>query len=248
MIKFIVRTRGPGDELPGLSLFCWTATYTLGLPPLRLVSYLNGGLFFHCMTRRKGNRRGAKRSRRAGKGGRSDSGQVFTHQNQPQQKTYSMKVPGVVSKLVDVAGTLAAVLTVNFNLISSFAADWGSVFDEYRILKVVFEVRAMNPSQTGAALMYWDEDDNASPTSSSAMTHRAVEISNMPSAGVQGVKRMTWRCQNLSEEGWQNTSGAVFSYAYLKIYSDPASFGMTSLNAGVFIVRPVVTIQFRGIQ
>lgn len=193
------------------------------------------------MRRAKKGKNPRRASRSAGIGG-----QLVFGPSVPCQKQYSIIVPANTIKYSDTAGGLTQVSNINAAQVNTFASRWGVVFEEYRIVKVVAHLLAVNNSQTGVSLVHWDEVNSGVPTLASAQNHRAKEIRNSPQAGESSVT-MVWRPKDLNNEQWVQGTNTTFNPVYFKVYTDVANLGATSLTAQLFIVQFLYTIQFRGV-
>jgi hypothetical protein len=142
------------------------------------------------------------------------------------------------------AGLIATVFNINAsNLQANFHGYFNTVFQEYRIRRVVFHVVAIGQN-TGASLFRFEEKNASAPTLNE-MANSTSRLVSHDSSSPKSTFSMTWTARDLVDLGFEQISTDPTS-AYFKVYTDTAHFGAQSTTQ-LWLFRPVATIEFRGI-
>ncbi len=162
------------------------------------------------------------------------------------QQSFRVKMTGAPLQLTTTVSTglIAGVYTIETSNISGFSVRFGSTFDEYRILSAKFMIRSMSVS-TGVSVVWFDEKSNSSPTSNEASERIGQRICNTSSR--PDPKPMTWRARDLLDLQY-TPIGTVSTPAFLKLYTDNANWGSPTTATLLWILEPIITIEFRGLK
>ncbi len=165
----------------------------------------------------------------------------------PQQKLYSVIVPGTSLVLNSSAGgAIATVISAAATNIVNWSTRFASLFDEYRFLKVMWKVTPVS-NQPGLTYFYVDENDSSVPTLTESRNHRHVILSNSNTASSRMPFTFKWRNADLSDLGFIATGTTSTTPAVLKVYTD-ATLGTAAAVNAMWLVDMVFTVQLRGIQ
>ncbi len=144
------------------------------------------------------------------------------------------------------AGSMTQVINVDSSLVPNFATRFGATFKEFAIVGCRFEVRqVISANPQGVALVYFDEDSNAAP-SSSALNYAHAELpivtTSVDSTG--SLHKVEWVAKSYADLTWDaiGTSGVV---GYLKLYAGTAT-GTAASTTATYIVTGAFAICFRG--
>jgi len=161
------------------------------------------------------------------------------------QQIAIMEVPGDVRVATTTgAGAIAQVFAINAaNIQTNFHGYFNSVFQEYRIRKVVFHVTAASPSG-GATLFRFEEKNSGSPTLNEMANSASTLVTNN-SGNSKSTFTMTWIARDLVDLGFEQITTDPNS-AFFKIFTDVVDFN-SPISTNLWIFRPVATIEFRGL-
>lgn len=130
------------------------------------------------------------------------------------------------------------------NLIGSFHAFYNSVFQEYRIRGVRFDIVPLTGS-AGATLFRFDEVSAAVPTLPDMESSTSVLRGNHQ-ACVKNFFSMSWTPRNLSDLAFLSIQGDL-NVCNFKIYTDSANFASPITATPLWMIRPYLRVEFRGI-
>jgi hypothetical protein len=142
-------------------------------------------------------------------------------------------------------GVIANTYQMSTAGIESFAARFGSTFDEYRILRVDVRVRPVNAA-SGVSAMFFDEKSTSAPTLADAGEKTLSLFPNTNSAQRTQIM-MRWRARDLLDLQY-TAIGASATPVTFKIYTDTANFGAPAAVTPVWLVEPLFHFEFRGIK
>jgi hypothetical protein len=142
-------------------------------------------------------------------------------------------------------GVIANTYQMSTAGIESFAARFGSTFDEYRILGVDVRVRPVNAA-SGVSTMFFDEKSTSAPTLADAGEKTLSLFPNTNSAQRTQIM-MRWRARDLLDLQY-TAIGSTVTPVTFKIYTDTANFGAPTTVTPVWLVEPLFHIEFRGIK
>lgn len=164
------------------------------------------------------------------------------------QKKFIVNLPGVPTILSTTITTgvvqgLFACGNVIANNVQGFSTRFGSTFDEYRILKVNYQLTPLAQS-TGLAVCFFDEKLNANPTANESQERSAVR---MPLSNTRAPMHMTWKAKDLLDLQY-TAIGVDVAPAFFKVYSSNALWGSSVAATQVLLVEPSFQIEFRGLK
>ena len=179
---------------------------------------------------------------------------------QPYQRITTTKIPGIPTLIsCSAAGAVSLSSIVNATQIETPSRY--NFFDEFRLIKAVFEIRPVASTATsGLTIFYIDENDATAPTLVQAQRHVGNALSNngqsqMVSAGLgrrtqvdaTGIQKITWTARDVTDLAFQAISNfSTAAPAYLKVYTDNANLGTPAVAQPLFVIRAYLTYQFRG--
>ncbi len=142
-------------------------------------------------------------------------------------------------------GVIASVYTISSAAITGFSTRFGSTFDEYRILLCRFRITPVTAS-TGVSKMWFDEKSSSAPTVNESLERTSIPFANT-NASSKSSKIMIWSARDLLDLQYIpiGTSTAV---AYHKVYTDAGNWGAPIAATAIWIIEPVITVEFRGIK
>jgi len=151
------------------------------------------------------------------------------------------------------AGTAAFVYAPNpVADVNNWLNRFASTFDEYRIRACTFEVVAVSlvpaaaPVDCGATMFFLDEDTTIVPIAADARSRVGRLVPNN-SGNQRSCFTETWTARDLKDLDYQLVTAASTPIA-LQAYTDQATFSTDLLSVNLFIVRPILTIEFRGLS
>lgn len=142
-------------------------------------------------------------------------------------------------------GVIASAYPISSNAITGFATRFGSTFDEYRILKARFRITPVSPS-TGVSKMWFDEKSSAAPTVNESNERTALALPNT-NANSKSKQSMIWVARDLLDLEYLPI-GTVSVVAYHKIYTDTGNWAAPTAVTPLWIIEPIITVEFRGIK
>lgn len=162
------------------------------------------------------------------------------------QQVTVLDLAGDVQMLVSAAGgTLAYNKIMQANsLVGSFHAFYNSVFQEYRIRQVRFDICPVT-GFAGVTLFRFDEVSAAAPALTDMESSTSVMRPNT-TANSKSLFSMTWTPRNLSDLGFISINGDL-NVCNFKIYTDSANLGAPNASSSLWIIRPYLRVEFRGI-
>lgn len=165
---------------------------------------------------------------------------------QAEGPAWIIDVPITPQIVTLVAGAVATSIPIDKTLVNAFVSRFGVTFQEYRILGAKFVVRAnTNPQSNMASVLavYVDEKNSAAPTSSTAQDHPRIEVASNYTGKVQ---YLAWRVHDLLDLDWTQITTTV-TPAYLKAFSDTATFGSTGGAVTSHVISGAVRFHFKGL-
>ncbi len=174
----------------------------------------------------------------------------------PNQIRTQIQVMGTPLYVTVAAGVYANFYAANANQIPNFSS-YQSVFEEYRILDVEFEVRCIRvwaDSTLGynwsspLLKLYLDEDDSAAPTSTSAIQHRGYIVPGAPWAIRDHGYIIKWRAEDLYDLDFLSVGTTNFTPVRLKCFTNTTDFGGSASDSTTrWWIQPTFRIEFRGV-
>lgn len=163
------------------------------------------------------------------------------------QQRAILTIPGTANlySTTVTTGVIASRLPIGINNITDFAARFGTTFEEYRILSASYKIVCISAS-TGLTKMWLEEKDVLStPTlnESREKTHQNFPNSNN---NAKSQRTMRWRARDLLDLEYQPIA-TTFNPVSLSIYTDTATLGAPATVTALWVIEPMVTIEFRGL-
>jgi len=146
------------------------------------------------------------------------------------QQITILDVPGDVRTATATAlGSIAQVFAINaVNIQTNFHGYFNSVFQEYRIRRVVFHVCCM--AQLPGATFFRFEEKNAGAPSLNEMANSTSRLVSNNGANSKTTFTMTWIARDLADLGFEQITTDPTS-AYFKLFTDNGNMGTpTALN------------------
>jgi len=162
------------------------------------------------------------------------------------QQIAILEVPGDIRLAVTTAGSsIAQVFAINAaNIQTNFHGYFNSVFQEYRIRRVVFHITAISAGAPGASFFRFEEKNSGSPTlNEMANSTSLMKVNNSNNA--TSTFTMTWIARDLVDLGFEQITTDPNS-AFLKIFTDSTDMGAPA-STYLWAFRPVATVEFRGL-
>lgn len=162
------------------------------------------------------------------------------------QQISILDLPGDTQLLSSAAGgTLAFTKQLNAStIIGSFHAFYDSVFQEYRIRKIKINVHPVS-GFAGITMFRFDEKSNVAPTlpdMESSTSFLACNTASNP----KSVFTMNWTPRDLFDLDFIPIS-IDNTVCNLKIYTDSANLASPASSTFLWVLRPVITVEFRGV-
>lgn len=144
------------------------------------------------------------------------------------------------------AGLGTVTVPISFAGVSNYAARFGVVFDEVRVLGAKVTLNPLT-SSTGMTAFFWNEKQPPfAATSTIAQQRNCRWISNSNGAGTGYV--MHWKSDGFLDLSWDSLTGSgPTSLAYFTMFTD-ASLGTPAAVNQLWIAQIELTVQFRGLS
>jgi hypothetical protein len=146
----------------------------------------------------------------------------------------SVVTTGIINTSINIAPATA---------ISGWSTRFQNTFDEWRLLSCAIEIIPLG-IYTGVTAFFFSEEALASVTLSEATERSALFIKNNEQAPRNRVMR--WTNNDFTDATYRAIS-STFSPVELNVYTDNANLGSPTSATQLFIVRPLLTVQFRGL-
>lgn len=162
-------------------------------------------------------------------------------------KAYSVYLPcgpNILSTTVT-TGIIASVQPVDITQVASFAARFGSTFDEYRIVgaDVVVNAIGINP---GIARCFFDEKNATAPVAVDAFERKNRQV-YMNTAAPGSTLVMRYRATDLADLSF-TAIGTTVTPIYFKVYTNNAQFGSNIVASQALLVSVNLHLEFRGLK
>jgi hypothetical protein len=191
------------------------------------------------------NNRNNKRSQKKQKVPNSTQIGLQLHPSWPGQVVSSMKVELTRLPIVSAASSVAISYALNLTNIGLFSTRFGSLFEEYRIIKAdIYIVAVGGSTNTGVLQMWFDEKDSAVPTLAESI-RKTPKLDTWNVSNVVKPHQMSWTASDPVDLQYTDI-GTTSTPVYLKIFGD-GSLGLVAAST-MAIITGTVTIQFRGYQ
>lgn len=121
-------------------------------------------------------------------------------------------------------------------------------FTEYRIIKVKATAQNFSSNNSGIANMWFTEDDNTSPSATSALDAKALQYNY---ASTEKPLTLSYVPRDPAQQTWNVVSTAsglgTPIIGFFKHYTNITNFGCPSAATSLGSVTFVYTVQFRGL-
>jgi hypothetical protein len=163
------------------------------------------------------------------------------------QVVTSMKLEGTPTLFTNTAvtGLVSPVAAVNSAAIANFAARFGSLYEEYRIVKACFYVRLFSSTNPGLLVSWVDEKVFTAPTLAESRTKSNMR--DMFNASAVNTKpSLVWTPHDVVDQQFLGIGTSTTTAAF-KIYGDNTNYGTSQTLSAYGEIFPVFTVQFRGL-
>jgi len=159
-----------------------------------------------------------------------------------QYKT-KIRLPGTPQLLSLVVGAMASAQPISSAQVTSFAARFGSTFDEYRILGADVKIRPVD-QLAGITAFFFDEKSTAAPALIDAQERTSVSLCNQ---GFQrSFKTMKWRARDLLDLQYA-AIGTAYTPVTFKAFTNVANYGSAG-SFPVWVIETDLIVEFRGLK
>jgi len=143
------------------------------------------------------------------------------------------------------SGLIAYTAALNVGLVNSFAARFGTSFDEYMILSLTVRINTCSSNLPGL-LNVWIENQSGAtgtPAATDAKSNKTLTFS-------AGSNEKTWSLsfnpRNTATQTWNLPSNTTASIGNLKIYTNNADFGSSVVATDYAVITGTMRVAFRG--
>ena len=143
--------------------------------------------------------------------------------------------------------TIASVVSVDpTTVVDDWATRFASLWEEYRIVKVVADVTTFSSTLSGQLACYWDEQSSSAPTANSAERRG---IFKFPLSANNRKHIFRWNPTDYLDLEYKPV-GTASTPVWFKLFSDSANYGTSAADQGKPVGTIVLTlnVQFRGFQ
>lgn len=159
-------------------------------------------------------------------------------------KTFRLPAAPILLTSVVTTGIINSATIINpVSLITGWSSRFQSTFDEWRLLSCSIEIIPLG-IYTGVTAFFYSEESLGTPTLNEATERSAKFIKNNEQEGKNRV--MTWRTDDYTDATFRATSTG-FGAITFNVYTDNANLGSPTSATQLFIIRPLLTVQFRGL-
>lgn len=164
-------------------------------------------------------------------------------------KVYRMRLPATPVMLSTTATT--GVIAYEGQIsppsqVSGWSTRFGSTFDEYRVIAADIELHAVG-IYAGQTAFFISELALGTPTNLEASERQVKLLNNNNQVWRRSTNVIHWRATDTNDIQFQ-TITAGFNGMHYYVYTDNANFGAPTSVTQLWIVRPYLTIEFRGIR
>jgi len=153
-------------------------------------------------------------------------------------------IPGLLATTIT-TGVIANSYELSTANIVSFAARFGSTFDEYRILGADVAITPVTAS-VGVSVHLFDEKSTAAPTQADSQERIGLRLANT-NANAKSKTTMRWRARDLLDLEY-TAIGTTTTPCTFKTYTDLAVWGAPVAVTNLWLVEPTLIVEFRGIK
>jgi len=158
---------------------------------------------------------------------------------------YTIAVPGLesIGSTTVTTGVMSIALSVTAAQVQDFTR-FSGLFDEVRVRTCTFELIPLG-IYTGVTAFFYSELNLGAPILHEAQERNARYLKNNEQSSRNVT--MSWRNRDFSDAAFQPTS-ALGAIAYFYAYTDNANFGSPITVAQLWMFRPTLVLQFRGLK
>jgi hypothetical protein len=168
-----------------------------------------------------------------------------SYQGQQHARLQITAEPSLLSTTVT-TGVIAFSYQVAPGNVENWATRFGGTFDEYRILSAQIRVRPVSAT-SGVSTMWFDEKVVSAPTLTEAQS-RNVHLFSNTNAATRSFVTMRWNARDLLDLQYTPTGTTTVAPVTFKIYSDATNYGAPIAATATWLIEPVFTVEFRGIN
>ncbi len=159
-------------------------------------------------------------------------------------KTFKLPLTPFTVVTTVTTGQIAAFLLVQASAIQNFATRFGSLFEEYRIVKVRFWFKTFSSSNPGLLTHWIDEKDQTAPIASEAKQKSALQFSAAdPSPHV-----LTWTARDPLDLQYTDIGTTTVTPVTYKLFTNNADFGSSPVSTPYGTISSQIWVQFRGLN
>jgi len=164
------------------------------------------------------------------------------------QVSWRVRIPASTTKLTTTvtSGIVAQAVSIQASDILGFNARFQSTFDEYRIVGADVEIIPLAVS-SGSMNFWFDEKSTATPTQNEAVERTCVHLP-INSSDSRSHRFMRWRARDLLDLQYTAIGTLTVKPVTFKAYTDNTLFGASIIATDVYLVKPVLLFEFRGLQ
>jgi hypothetical protein len=159
-------------------------------------------------------------------------------------KQFDIPLTPVLATSVVTTGLVSVRMDVFANLISNFTTRFGSLFEEYRIVKVLVSWKNFSSTNNGLITHWIDEKDNSAPTLAEAQQKSDKQFS----ASSPSPHTISWVARDPLDLQYTDISTVATTVCTYKAYSNAANFGTSIVATPYGQVTGRIWIQFRGLN
>jgi len=164
-------------------------------------------------------------------------------------KVYTFRIPANPVKLTTTVTTGVIAYEGQVSpptVIGGFTTRFGTLFDEYRVIKATIELHPIGLN-VGETALFLSEIGLGTPTNLEAEQRPGILLNNNNQLFTLQNNTLSWRATDLLDLQFQNIT-VGYNGVHYYVYTDNANYGAPTAVTDLWIVRPFLTIEFRGIR
>lgn len=162
-----------------------------------------------------------------------------------QHALLTMPQASIILTTTVTTGVIASAISISGASVQNFPTRFGSTFDEFRLLKAVVRIRPL-ATASGLTRFWFDEKSSSVPAANEAEERYTKSLVNTQNNS-QSCCSMTWQARDLLDLEFV-AIGSSFTPLYFKTYTDVANLGGPQAATALWIIEPMITLEFRGIK
>ncbi len=155
-------------------------------------------------------------------------------------KEFKMEALPVI-QTTSAGGALASIYEIKASNVTNFTSRFGSLFEEYRIVKAKFTFRGYSSTTSGLFIHWIDEKDASAPTLAESKAKAAAAFAPAD----QRPHVLVWRARDPLDLQYIDCGTTTTTLATYKIYSETTTYGTTN-STTYGCVFAEFWVQFRG--